>query len=102
LICKNIILNGQPQRIIKLTLKRKEKIKAFFTFFVRNCIHSKMKIHFVLVEPKVAENIGASARAIKTMGFDSLVLVNPCNWREGKAKWIAHGSGKRPADKQSI
>jgi tRNA/rRNA methyltransferase len=53
-----------------------------------------MKIHFILVEPKVPENVGASARALKTMGFDSLVLVNPCSWQEGKAKWVAHGSGE--------
>jgi tRNA/rRNA methyltransferase len=53
-----------------------------------------MKIQFVLVEPKVPENIGASARAIKTMGFSKLVLVNPCNWMEGKSKWVAHGSGE--------
>jgi len=51
-----------------------------------------MKINFVLVEPRVPENIGASARAIKTMGFDSLVLVNPCEYKEGKARWVAHGS----------
>jgi len=53
-----------------------------------------MKVHFILVEPKVPENIGASARAIKTMGFNSLILVNPCSWKEGKAKWVAHGSGE--------
>lgn len=53
-----------------------------------------MKIHFVLVEPKVPENIGASARAIKTMGFDSLILVNPSNQDEGKTRWVAHGSGE--------
>lgn len=53
-----------------------------------------MKIHFILVEPKVPENIGACARAIKTMGFSSLFLVNPCCWKEGKAKWVAHGSGE--------
>jgi len=51
-----------------------------------------MKIEFVLVEPKVPENIGASARAIKTMGFDSLSLVNPCEWKDGKARWVAHGA----------
>jgi len=51
-----------------------------------------MKIFFVLVEPKVPENIGASARALKTMGFDSMVLVNPADWREGKSRRIAHGS----------
>jgi tRNA/rRNA methyltransferase len=51
-----------------------------------------MKIQFVLVEPKVPENIGASARALKTMGFHDLVLVNPCEWQEGKSKWVAYGS----------
>ena len=28
-----------------------------------------MEFYFILVDPKVPENIGASARAIKTMGF---------------------------------
>ncbi|MGQ9621088.1 MAG: tRNA/rRNA methyltransferase [Bacteroidales bacterium] len=51
-----------------------------------------MNISFVLVEPKVPENIGASARAIKTMGFNSLVLINPCDWKAGKSRFIAHGS----------
>ncbi len=51
-----------------------------------------MNIRFILVEPKVPENIGASARAIKTMGFSDLVLVNPCEWKEGKSRWVAHGS----------
>ncbi|MGM0665798.1 MAG: tRNA/rRNA methyltransferase [Bacteroidota bacterium] len=52
-----------------------------------------MDISFVLVEPRVPENIGAAARAIKTMGFRRLVLVNPCEYNEGKARWLAHGSG---------
>ena len=51
-----------------------------------------MNINFILVEPKVPENIGASARAIKTMGFSSLHLINPCPDKEGRAKWLAHGS----------
>ncbi len=51
-----------------------------------------MMIHFVLVEPAVPENVGAAARALKTMGFHSLRLVNPCEFREGKAQWLAHGS----------
>jgi tRNA/rRNA methyltransferase len=51
-----------------------------------------MNVRFILVEPKVPENIGASARAIKTMGFRELILVNPVEWREGKSKWVAHGS----------
>jgi tRNA C32,U32 (ribose-2'-O)-methylase TrmJ len=32
-----------------------------------------MKIRFILVEPKVPENIGASARAINTIGYDELI-----------------------------
>jgi TrmH family RNA methyltransferase len=32
---------------------------------------------FVLVRPHYPENVGACARAIKTMGFDSLALVRP-------------------------
>ena len=34
-------------------------------------------VAFVLVRPHYPENVGASARAIKTMGFDELVLVRP-------------------------
>jgi tRNA/rRNA methyltransferase len=51
-----------------------------------------MQIHFILVEPKVPENIGAAARAIKTMGFSSLRLVNPVDHLHEKAKWLAHAS----------
>lgn len=35
------------------------------------------RVHFVLVEPTLAANIGAAARAIKTMGFSRLVVVAP-------------------------
>ncbi|MDO9289267.1 MAG: hypothetical protein Q7T83_10800 [Thermodesulfovibrionales bacterium] len=34
----------------------------------------KDNIHFILVEPKEAGNIGASARAMKNMGFKNLEL----------------------------
>jgi TrmH family RNA methyltransferase len=34
-------------------------------------------VSFVLVRPHYPENVGACARAIKTMGFDDLVLVRP-------------------------
>jgi tRNA/rRNA methyltransferase len=52
-----------------------------------------MKISFILVEPAVPENIGASARAIKTMGFANLCLVNtsPVHLNK-KSKILAHGS----------
>jgi tRNA/rRNA methyltransferase len=32
---------------------------------------------FVLIQPSHAGNVGAAARAMKVMGFDDLVLVNP-------------------------
>lgn len=51
-----------------------------------------MNISFILVEPAVPENIGAAARAMKTMGFDELILVNPCRYLDGPAKWLAHAS----------
>jgi TrmH family RNA methyltransferase len=35
------------------------------------------QISFVLVRPHYPENVGACARAIKTMGFSELVLVKP-------------------------
>lgn len=34
-----------------------------------------MQIHFILVNPAVPENIGFAARALKTMGFQSMRLV---------------------------
>jgi tRNA/rRNA methyltransferase len=51
-----------------------------------------MQISFILVEPAVPENIGAAARAIKTMGFNDLRLVNPCDYKCDKALMLAHGS----------
>jgi len=51
-----------------------------------------MKVSFILVEPAVSENVGAAARAIKTMGFSDLRLVNPCDYLNTKAKMLAHAS----------
>ncbi|MBS0001138.1 MAG: hypothetical protein KFF73_19290 [Cyclobacteriaceae bacterium] len=51
-----------------------------------------MEITFILVNPAVTENIGASARAIKTMGFKKLKLVNPPGDYLIKARILAHGS----------
>ena len=36
-----------------------------------------MKTRFILIETSHAGNVGATARAMKTMGFDDLVLVRP-------------------------
>ncbi len=51
-----------------------------------------MKISFILVNPTVPENIGSAARAIKTMGFSNLRLINPCDYLCEKALMLAHGS----------
>lgn len=51
-----------------------------------------MKISFILVEPAVPENIGASARAIKTMGFEDLCLVNSSSHLDKKSRILAHAS----------
>jgi TrmH family RNA methyltransferase len=64
----------------------------------------KDNIYFVLVEPREPGNIGASARAIKNMGFKNLVLVNPLrpegfdirkirkNLEKSEARWLATGA----------
>lgn len=49
-------------------------------------------ITFILVGPAVPENVGAAARAMKTMGISQLCLVNPCDYRGTKARMLAHGS----------
>ncbi len=49
-----------------------------------------MDITFVLVEPARGENIGAAARALKTMGFTDLRLVRPGDMTA--AHWVAHQS----------
>jgi tRNA/rRNA methyltransferase len=36
-----------------------------------------MKTRFVLIETSHAGNVGATARAMRVMGFDDLVLVRP-------------------------
>lgn len=36
-----------------------------------------MKTRFILIQPSHAGNVGAAARAMKVMGFDDLVLVDP-------------------------
>jgi len=38
-------------------------------------------VRFVLVETSMGGNVGAVARAMKTMGLSDLALVNPCEYR---------------------
>ena len=51
-----------------------------------------MEIHFILYKPAVPGNVGAAARAIKTMGFSKLRLIDPCNHLDDEAMMLAHGS----------
>jgi TrmH family RNA methyltransferase len=50
-------------------------------------------VRIILMEPRTPANIGAAARAMKTMGLSRLVLVRPAPWREAPEAWyIAHGA----------
>ncbi|MGL4546382.1 MAG: tRNA/rRNA methyltransferase [Plesiomonas sp.] len=51
-----------------------------------------MQFHIILVEPARPENVGAAARAMKTMGFTSLRIVNSDAHLQDPARWVAHGS----------
>jgi tRNA/rRNA methyltransferase len=53
-----------------------------------------LRLRFVLVETSRAGNIGAAARAMKTMGFTELVLVNPrCEQPLQDPEAVAFSSG---------
>ena len=51
-----------------------------------------MLIHLILVAPARAENVGAAARAMKTMGFSSLRIVDSEVHKLPQAEWVAHGA----------
>ena len=52
----------------------------------------KTDICFILYKPEVPGNIGASARAMKTMGFTELRLIDPADHLCDEARMMAHGS----------
>ena len=52
----------------------------------------KNKFEFILVEPSHPGNIGASARAIKNMGFKNLSLVKPKGFPDDEAYYRAKGA----------
>ena len=48
---------------------------------------------FVLIQPQLGENIGASARSLKNFGFKNLVVTEPkCGWPNIKAKATSVGA----------
>ena len=52
----------------------------------------KDKFDFILVEPSHPGNIGATARAIKNMGFTNLSLINPKDFPNDDAFYRAKGA----------
>lgn len=52
-----------------------------------------MQFFIVLVAPARPENVGAAARAMKTMGFHSLRIVDSQAHLEPGARRLAHGAG---------
>jgi tRNA (cytidine32/uridine32-2'-O)-methyltransferase len=50
------------------------------------------KIKIVLVEPSHPGNIGGAARAMKTMGLNQLVVINPKRFPDPQADWRAAGA----------
>ncbi len=48
---------------------------------------------FVLIQPQLGENIGASARSLKNFGFNNLIITSPkCSWPNIKAKATSVGA----------
>ena len=48
---------------------------------------------FVLIQPQLGENIGASARSLKNFGFNNLIITDPkCGWPNIKAKATSVGA----------
>lgn len=54
--------------------------------------NEQLKVSFILVNPARPENIGAAARALRTMGFKVLRLVNPTDHLSAQARRLAHGA----------
>ncbi len=52
----------------------------------------KDNLSFILVDTREAGNIGASARALKNLGFSRLELVRPKKFPSEEAGWFAHGA----------
>lgn len=58
------------------------------------CSYKNLEVHFILYKPAVPGNVGAAARAMKTMGFKYLRLITPCDHLGDEARMLAHGSNE--------
>jgi tRNA/rRNA methyltransferase len=75
-----------------MTVNLGQPIRAIANQEKGNQPHSMYRISFILVQPKVPENVGAAARALKTMGFSDLRIVNSTAHTAEEARRLAHGS----------
>ena len=64
-------------------------------YLVRQCDGAVVgsNVAVVLVEPARPENVGAAARAMKTMGLQRMIVTGSDAWRSGKARALAVGAG---------
>ena len=67
------------------------KIKALAERGVGGEKETAMRLTIILVGPARAENVGAAARAMKTMGFRELRIVDSEAHLAPPARWVAHG-----------
>ena len=61
-----------------------------------------MKTRFILIQTSHAGNVGAAARAMKTMGFDAMRLVGSRVHEEEEASWVAHGAQEILAEAEAF
>ena len=52
----------------------------------------KDNVSFILIDTLESGNIGASARALKNLGFSGLRIVRPGKFPSDEAGWFAHGA----------
>ncbi|OYD26095.1 tRNA/rRNA methyltransferase [Oceanimonas baumannii] len=51
-----------------------------------------VELYFFLESPARPENVGAAARAMKTMGFERMRIINSRVHEQEQAQWVAHGA----------
>ena len=55
-----------------------------------------MNVSFLLIKPENPANVGATARAMKTMGHHDLRLIAPCDYLNERGRALAHASELPP------
>lgn len=55
-------------------------------------VRENMEVCFLLIKPENPANVGATCRAMKTMGHSDLRLIEPCDYLSLRGRALAHGS----------